>query len=493
MLYYAGTGNVSASNLDFIDHYNSVNNPKGTFLIASTPDCQPNDDRIKTVDIHNATYSLPVNPDSSKFTSLALIYNENLYRTIKTTVSDQTFKDIENNGSILLMSYGGAGGNDEFTLTNLLVNNAAAVMSQFHFALFRKVTISGVNITHSPSTYDVPVILPEYNGYVHISDVSITDVNGTDSFANAVIQFNNLPVTYTYVSNICVQNSYLRFRRLIRSLSTLNTFIFENSVFTNIYQSTDGAIISTGRIKQAILTNHTFSGIKSLELSDESSRIIHIDVLDLNSTLNTTLKNIHVTDSDTSLVSFGSILNSPPDAKLFLISNITYKDSTFASPKSIINTAGIELDANVEFILQDLKFSNIEYLTKGNLLQLMHQLSSQVLISNSSFSNMTAGKLLVESSNKQNANLQTRVRIQNTVFDSLMEKYNSFVNINEGGNLEIHNCTFSNIMSYEEGAVLYAGSRSTQTVITDSTFFNNSASIASVFYIESQSVVECHR
>ena len=47
-------------------------------------------------------------------------------------------------------------------------------------------------------------------------------------------------------------------------------------------------------------------------------------------------------------------------------------------------------------------------------------------------------------------------------------------------------------MSYQDGAVINAGTRQTTTVITDTTFMNNTAIQGSVFSIQEESVIKCH-
>ena len=45
-------------------------------------------------------------------------------------------------------------------------------------------------------------------------------------------------------------------------------------------------------------------------------------------------------------------------------------------------------------------------------------------------------------------------------------------------------------MSYQDGAVINAGTRQTTTIITDSTFMNNTAIQGGVFNIQEESVIK---
>ena len=47
-------------------------------------------------------------------------------------------------------------------------------------------------------------------------------------------------------------------------------------------------------------------------------------------------------------------------------------------------------------------------------------------------------------------------------------------------------------MSYQDGAVINAGTRQTTTIITDTDFINNTAIEGGVFSIQEESVIKCH-
>ena len=89
--------------------------------------------------------------------------------------------------------------------------------------------------------------------------------------------------------------------------------------------------------------------------------------------------------------------------------------------------------------MSNLVFSNISFSRTGTLIKCRQQLPTYLTITGSSFSNLKAAKLIVESSNTQSTNLTTLVQINDTVFDNIDDQYNSFINVNEGGQLEINN------------------------------------------------------
>ena len=191
-------------------------------------------------------------------------------------------------------------------------------------------------------------------------------------------------------------------------------------------------------------------------------------------------------------IKINSLTNSLSSPKQVLISEFSYSDSYFANPADLVDSGGIEFEGELYFVLTGLKFSEIEFASRGNLLLFQHQLSTNVLVTNSEFSNLKGAGIYIESYNKQQKDLQTRVRIQHSTFNSLNGGYNSLINIYEGGYLEVENCTFTNISKYEDGTVFYAGSLKSTSIFTNSVFRNNTGAEGAIFFIDSESKVECH-
>ena len=125
-------------------------------------------------------------------------------------------------------------------------------------------------------------------------------------------------------------------------------------------------------------------------------------------------------------------------------------------------------------------------------MMLEHQLSNQLVIENSSFSNITSGIIYIESANKQMLSIPTGVKFVNSTFTLINSQYGSLISINEGGQLIITGCTFSQITWLEEGSVIYAGFQRTTTSIYSSTFVNNTSVQGGVFIVDSESVIKIY-
>ena len=103
--------------------------------------------------------------------------------------------------------------------------------------------------------------------------------------------------------------------------------------------------------------------------------------------------------------------------------------------------------------------------------------------------NIIQGKLYIESTNKQLTDMLTLVHIQDSVFDNIDDQYSSLIITGLGGRLNVTNSSFTNIYTFEEGAVVFAGPTATEVNFHDATFSNNSATTGALFHIESESVV----
>ena len=86
-----------------------------------------------------------------------------------------------------------------------------------------------------------------------------------------------------------------------------------------------------------------------------------------------------------------------------------------------------------------LSFSNLSFSQSGELIKFKHQLSIFLTITDSHFVDLNAALLSIQSSNLQNTDLKTLVQINNTGFERINGQFNYFMEINEGGWLEINN------------------------------------------------------
>lgn len=88
-------------------------------------------------------------------------------------------------------------------------------------------------------------------------------------------------------------------------------------------------------------------------------------------------------------------------------------------------------------------------------------------ITNSTFRNIIGGTIYVEGFNKQLTTSTTNVYISNITAENLNEGLESFIQMAEGGRLEIRESTFQNIYSQKMGSVIFAGYKDSVTSIVN--------------------------
>ena len=141
---------------------------------------------------------------------------------------------------------------------------------------------------------------------------------------------------------------------------------------------------------------------------------------------------------------------------------------------------------------ENLTFTNIDFELGGNLIKYSHLLTNSFQLSNSSFSNITGGRINIESFTADTDGLTTKVLMSNIDADNINSEYGSFIVLNTGADLTIVDSQFTNMNSYEQGSVIFSGYELTNTVIQNTVFENNTAISGGAIYVEQRSSVECH-
>ena len=487
ILYYAGPANYTANNMNLTDHYVTANNPKGSLMYSITTDWNPADYLSQYVNMNVGSFSVVNNPTGIKYSTLVVFLNANPYRTITANITNQLFMNYQNAYTSMILSYGTP--NHIIYISNCTFSNYSLFDSAISFSYFKKVIMNNLSFKNTDYLNVASIYLAK-NYDVELSNISFENHNGTTATSKEFILLNNLASTNTYFSNLSLKNWFLRKTELIYNAVSLNSITIINGVFSGVYLSSGGKIFSTGTIQQIIFKNNTFTNIMMLDSADESSTILKIDSLDLNSTYDSIVSELTVTTSEVSAILFGGFVNAPSILKTLTVSDVSYLNSYFSTSRNLISTNNIEINANVSMNFVNLTFSNITFKYSGNLFQAMHQLPTNVSISNSTFTSLQAAWIVVEASNKQNINLLSNLVIYNSIFTNIDDEYSSLLNVNEGGVLYISNSQFSNIYWYEEGAVLFSGYQKSVTIISNSIFQNNTAMTGVIFEIESESVVK---
>ena len=276
---------------------------------------------------------------------------------------------------------------------------------------------------------------------------------------------------------------------LIKNNANIFGLSIDDIQFYNVTKRESSWIFDTGSIQTISLTNAVFSHVTSSEEGDEAGSILFVNSLDLNSGFDLAINNVSITHSNISFIQFGTILNTPPTTKFLYLSNFSYSNSFINANNKLISTEGIEVDGDFNIVMSAITFNNVSFDTVGTLISFGHQLPNSVQVIGLVMTNIVAGILHVQSTNQQLTDLLTFVLIQNSVFDSINDQFSSLIIVEQGGRLNVTNSSFTNIYTFEEGAVVFAGPTGTETNFVHTLFQNNSAVTGALFHTESESVV----
>ena len=201
------------------------------------------------------------------------------------------------------------------------------------------------------------------------------------------------------------------------------------------------------------------------------------------------LQDINVYDSTIALIHIGILAGTPIINNSITIADTVISDCKIPSQIDIISIGNLQSVYEFGIVFQNL--TNIDFELGGNLIKYSHLLTNSFELTDCNFSNITGGRINIESFTADTNGLTTKVLMTNIDADNINSEYGSFIELLTGADLNIVNSSFTNIDSYEQGSVIFASFELTVTKIENSIFENNTAINGGAIYIEQQSRVEC--
>ena len=203
------------------------------------------------------------------------------------------------------------------------------------------------------------------------------------------------------------------------------------------------------------------------------------------------MQDLNVHDSTIAVIHIGILVGVPIINNSITVADTVISDWTIPSQIDMISIGNLQSVYEFGIIFQNFTFINIDFMLGGNLIKYSQLLSNSFELTNSSFSNITGGRINIESFTADTNGLTTKVLMTNIDADNINSEYGSFIELQTGADVNIVNSRFTNIDSYEKGSVIFASFELTNTVIQNSVFENNTSINGGAIYIEQQSRVEC--
>ena len=321
------------------------------------------------------------------------------------------------------------------------------VISNIKSIPFSSITISFLSIIHFENiilenvTDTIQPLLHFVFNYdtVTMKNITVNNLSGTSTGLSDIIVLSNFPQTVTVVEQLHIFNVTLDGKAIVSSITELNQIQIINCTFEAISISSSDYMINTGLVKSVIFNSTTISNIKTTDDINTNDAVLFVNTLDLNSELDTIIKDITIDDCETPFVVLSSVINQSPTDKTLSLSNINFVNTHFENDRTLFSTDNIQLDTSLQISMTNFIFSNISFSSSGTLIECKQLLPTKLTITGSSFTDLNAAILVIESSSTQNNNLATLVQINDTVFDNINDQFNSLIEVKEGGQLEINN------------------------------------------------------
>ena len=489
IISHQGPSNISVYNSDFTEYYTSYSDLQGTVYFYNSGVWDPSDELNQIVLMDNTTTSLMKTAQAyTRLNLIAIFRPVSSHRKQLNYFYNQKYMNFENSrlGKLFLFS----GSQDELYLINCQVANIASEIDRsiwlYRYDIIYIENLSYENVTDVDTNF---MRITDTSGQnITLKNIMVKNVTGSASDITDLILFSSMSTSINVIDWLYVSNVYLSGRSIFKQDAHLDQFEIKNSFFESIQISTSDYIISMLNVKSLNFTNNTFSDITLIDEVSTGGAILLLGNLDLSSSDDIVMSGITINDWEISFVDFTGFINSPSSTKFINITDLNYENGYFIDSRAFISTSGVELDADLIIYMSNMIFSNITFDKRGELLEFKHHIPNQVIITNSEFRELKNAKIIIESSD---SDLQTRVQINNSMFDNIEDGFDSFID-NKGGELEIHNWSFTNIVSFSEGAVINSERRQTITFITYSDFVNNTALQGGVFNIKEESLIKCY-
>ena len=238
------------------------------------------------------------------------------------------------------------------------------------------------------------------------------------------------------------------------------------------------------------MINSSFLNVQPQDSSDSSPKLIELPSIALNDQSNYTIHDTYIDRSTVGFIELSGIKNSDTLTSNFIIQDFAYTNSYLDFSHDLISFVGVETDNNFQISLSNIDMNNITFVRTGNLIKLGHQTNTTLTLNNATFSGLYGGQIYIGSSNLQNDRLITKVSMTNITAASLSGASNSFVSINEGGQVYIYDSNFTNIDNTQRGAMLNAGYQNSYIEVHNSTFKNNLSIYGGVANVQDSSVIK---
>ena len=266
-------------------------------------------------------------------------------------------------------------------------------------------------------TSQLEMLLSEDPNSIYLDNVTFSDCQIDTLMAVEIVRTSNVTLNNVSINNFTVTNSETNGVFTVglteQASVTINQLTISGSVFTNaggvielagsgtgtmsisnvnfddIILSNDVSIIELQGFSTLSMSNITINNIRDLEANDDTNTIINLRSIYSTENSSISLSNTFVTYSSISLFRISNFAQTTTIDQQVSITNMTVQHCLFEFSDDILHSGFVQSDGVFSFEFDQLFFNNITFERGGNLLYLQHQSNEQMIIKNSTFTNIT--------------------------------------------------------------------------------------------------------
>jgi hypothetical protein len=321
--------------------------------------------------------------------------------------------------------------------------------------------------------------------------MTIMNVVGSGSLFDNFLYFQIIDNGNATVDSLYFIENNIGLMNGVTFAGRLHTLSISNSVFYDCKVGNENTLIDTGEFHRLELRNLTFTKILDDLPTDSGNTMIFFNYYNISKEQDCIVNDIVIEESTIVFLEINDLIGKTSVPVFMNFTNIAYRNCNFEYDEHLIEFTKMEMQEDINIFLTNFAFSNLTFQRGGSLIEFSQQLANPVTFVSLTVKDVYQGLFHLEASNKLNLAYSTKVKIINSSFESINSHDYSFIELNQGGNLEIINSTFNQISSIENGAVIYAGYQETIVKIYNSRFTNCTAITGALFHASDQSVIKC--
>ena len=480
--------NFTASNIDCRNFYTNNLAIDACLIYFFVETWIPVDSINQYSEFNGVMISHPKSPDGNGINFIGMLFYTPHYRLMHPSMNNMTLVDIVEVSNF--NNFGIWGSFTEQTyLSNFYFKNVTSTTYATNFRYLAHIYCENFTFVN---TSGMPHEMINFDTNLNISmkNIVVTDYETASPVSTSILTFIGLPTSVIIIEQLYVANVILNSAPFVLVTTEPLQFILKDGKYQNIWIEQELSMFDFRNLGTFSISNQTFENVNSIVSSDSSSDLININSFNTQTTTQAVISDIYITKSTVSFSKINSISGLPTVLKFMDISNIEYFSCSFPSFRALFTTLGIFGDINLELKFTNLTFKDIIFEKGGEIIHIQHLLPSPVQILASTFENITAGRIKVNTFRRNISGIKTRTLFKDWKFLLINSPINSFISTESESIVEVMTSNFSKFSSINQISGIFNSLTNSIVSISDSLFNENSAHIASLFKVESNSLLQ---